>query len=59
MNDPLERAKVLLKAAHEMLQLCDDALVETVYYDDAHCDGFCLSDDIAGWFDEVYGEVIG
>lgn len=44
-----ERRYVLLKAAHAFLRKIDesvlcDALCETVYYDEADCDGYCLID---------------
>jgi len=48
-----DRKKVLLKAAYDLLKKCDEgpyvknALEETVFYDDAECDGFCLMEDIA------------
>lgn len=48
-----QRMKVLLRAAYELLKKQDDAcfvlnlLEETVYYDDAECDGSCLMEDIA------------
>ena len=56
--DALERAKTLLKATLDLLQKQDDAhyvlnlLTETVSYDDADCDGYCLMDDIRTWFEE-------
>lgn len=28
-------------------------LEETVFYDEAECDGYCLKDDIGDWFDEL------
>jgi len=40
-------------AAYELLKKCNEgpyvknALEETVYYDEADCDGFCLANDIA------------
>ena len=41
------RAIVLLEAALEILnQANHDSLSRTAFYDDAHCDGFCLRDDI-------------
>ena len=48
-----ERAKVLLKAAYDILCKCNDgpyvknALSETAFYDDTDCDGYCLANDIA------------
>lgn len=55
----LERAKTLLKATKELLEKQDnsyfvlDLLEETVFYDEAECDGYCLKDDIGDWFDEL------
>jgi len=48
----IERAITLLKAAKHLLELQEDSvfvlnlLEETVYYDEADCDGSCLLDDI-------------
>lgn len=61
MNDKelLSRAKTLLKAAHDLLKKQDDnyavlnLLAETVFYDEAECDGSCLMEDIEYWFDEI------
>ncbi len=50
MNE--DRAKVLLKAALDILRKCDNtpyvlnALEVTTFYDEAECDGFCLKEDI-------------
>ena len=47
-----DRAKVLLKAALDILRQCGDtpyvlnALEVTTFYDEAECDGFCLKYDI-------------
>lgn len=55
----LERAKTLLKATKELLERQDnsyyvlDLLEETVFYDEAECDGYCLKEDIGCWFDEL------
>lgn len=44
---PEARAIVLLEATLEILnQANHDSLSRTAFYDDAHCDGFCLRDDI-------------
>jgi len=57
MEDPIKRAEVLLKAAHDLLKKCNDgpfvknALEETVFYDEAVCDGFCLMEDIGHWIE--------
>ncbi len=53
MNE--DRAKVLLKAALDILRQCDyvlNALEVTTFYDEAECDGFCLKEDIE-WFLEL------
>lgn len=48
----MDREHILLKAAYELLKKCDEgiyvknALAETVYYDEAECDGSCLMEDI-------------
>ena len=48
----IERKDTLLKATHELLSKQDksafilDLLTETVHYDDADCDGYCLMNDI-------------
>jgi hypothetical protein len=53
----LDRAETLLKASHDLLTKCDEssfvlnALEETIFYDNAECDGSCLKDDIEYWFD--------
>ena len=55
----LERAKTLLNATKELLEKQDNSyyvlnlLEETVFYDEAECDGYCLNDDIGYWFDEL------
>ncbi len=53
-NMPLnDRKFVLLKAAYDLLKRCNesgyvlDPMSETVFYDDADCDGLCLLNDIA------------
>jgi hypothetical protein len=57
VHKQLARAKVLLKATHDILQksannhYVEEVLAMTVHYDDAECDGACLMDDIGGWFD--------
>lgn len=62
--DALSRAKTLLKAAGSLLKKQEDSnyvlnlLTETVYYDEAECDGSCLLDDIRYWFDEFTNENI-
>lgn len=60
----LNRARTLLKAAGILLKKQEDSnyvlnlLTETVYYDEAECDGACLLDDIRYWFDEFTNENI-
>jgi len=47
-----ERKTTLLKAAYELLKKQNEStyvlnlLTESVVYDDAECDGFCLMNDI-------------
>lgn len=47
-----DRKDILLKACYELLKKQDDSsfvlnlLSETVYYDEANCDGYCLMEDI-------------
>jgi hypothetical protein len=55
----LKRAKTLLKATHELLNKQVDSyyvlnmLAETVFYDDAECDGSCLMEDIEAWLEDI------
>ena len=64
LQDALDRARTLLKAAGALLKKQEDSyyvlnlLAETIYYDGAECDGFCLLDDIRYWFDEFTNENI-
>jgi len=59
--EELSRARTLLKATHELLEIADESpyVLETlrivVHYDEADCDGNCLKEDIECYFDE-YGE---
>lgn len=59
MNLLLERAKTLLKATKELLEKQENSscvinvLEQTIVYDEAECDGYCLKDDIGDWFDEL------
>lgn len=54
-----DRAIVLLKAALELLNKCDnspyvlDVLSETAFYDGMDCDGCCLKEDIESFLEEV------
>lgn len=63
-QEALNRARTLLKAAGKLLKKQEDSysalnlLAETVYYDEAECDGLCLLDDIRYWFDEFTTENI-
>ena len=58
MNEATNRAETLLRAAHQLLKRQDKSsyvlniLAETVFYDDAECDGNCLMADIEYWLDE-------
>ena len=64
LQDALNRARTLLKAAGALLKKQEDSyyvlnlLAETIYYDEAECDGACLLDDIRYWFDEFTNENI-
>lgn len=64
LQDALDRARTLLKAAGALLKEQEDSnyvlnlLTETIYYDEAECDGACLLDDIRYWFDEFTDESI-
>lgn len=54
----LKRADTLLKATYDLLNkqygnyYVLNLLAETVYYDEAECDGNCLMEDIDAWMDE-------
>lgn len=54
----LKRADTLLKATYELLNKQHESyyvlnlLAETVYYDEAECDGNCLMEDIDLWMYE-------
>ena len=54
----LKRSKTLLKATYELLKKQEsnsyvlNLLSETIYYDEAECDGSCLMDDIEAWNEE-------
>lgn len=56
--EQIARAEVLLTAALDLLRKCNEgpyvvnALEATVFYDDAECDGYCLSSDIADLLDK-------
>ena len=56
MNE--DRAIILLKACRNLLNKQKDSfyvlnlLTETVFYDGADCDGYCLSDDIEDYLME-------
>lgn len=52
-----DRAKVFIKAIHDLLQKQKDSyyvldlLRETVFYDDADCDGYCLYEETGEWLE--------
>ena len=54
----IKRADTLLKATYELLNKQHESyyvlnlLAETVYYDEAECDGNCLMEDIDAWMYE-------
>ena len=58
MND-LDRAKILLIATKELLEKQEESfyvlniLEQTVFYDDAECDGYCLKDDIIDFLESL------
>lgn len=58
----LQRARVLLKATHDLLEAADDSpyvedvLAILVHYDDTDCDGSCLMEDIEYYFEEFGSE---
>ena len=53
IDDKIKRYETLLKAVYELLKKQEksgytlDLLSETVFYDEADCDGYCLMEDIA------------
>lgn len=57
MNE--NRAIILLKACRDLLNKQKDSfyvlnlLTETIFYDGADCDGYCLSDDIEDYLMEM------
>jgi hypothetical protein len=59
MNSP-DRENILLRAAYDFLKKVEiehgDALGETVFYDQADCDGYCLMVDIASQLDIEHEE---
>ena len=55
--EELSRARTLLKATHDLLEVANDTYVEDalsilIHYDDVDCDGYCLMEDIEYYFDE-------
>ena len=54
-----ERALILLKAAYEILNECDQSefvispMEVTVNYDEAECDGHCLMEDIENYLESM------
>ena len=57
-----DRARTLLKATYELLNKQVESyyvlniLEETIFYDNAECDGSCLMEDIDGFFLEIDGK---
>lgn len=55
---PTARHITLLKAARDLLKKADDGMFvvdvmsETVFYDDAECDGSCLLEDINNYLED-------
>lgn len=55
----IDRRNVLLKACLTLLEKQNDSpyvlnlLCETVHYDEADCDGYCLMEDIKDCLEEV------
>lgn len=54
-----ERAKILLQAALDILNSCDEgmyvknALEVTAVWDGAECDGYCLKNEVEDLMDEI------
>ncbi len=54
----MNRERVLLQACLDLLRKCNegpyvkDALGQTVFYDEAECDGNCLMEDIEALLEE-------
>ena len=54
-----DRAKILLKAAHEILTKCNqaafvqDVMSVTAIWDEAECDGNCLMEEIGELIEEM------
>ena len=57
LKQEYDRAKVFIKAIHDLLQKQKDSyyvldlLRETVFYDDADCDGYCLYEETGEWLE--------
>lgn len=57
LKQEYDRAKVFIKAIHDLLQKQKDSyyvldlLAETVFYDDADCDGYCLYEETREWLE--------
>ena len=57
--EELQRARILLKATYRLLLKQNDShyvlnlLSETVFYDDAECDGNCLMEDIKALLEDT------
>ena len=58
LTEKASKAETLLIAVWKLLQkqyvssYVINILAETVFYDEAECDGQCLKEDIEYWFDE-------
>jgi len=48
MEDPIDRSVELMRLAAKYLRDSSDS-DRTIFYDDAECDGICLSDDLESW----------
>ena len=61
MESAEQRAETLLMATYKILKKCEkspyvlNVLAVTEEWDGAVCDGNCLKEDIAIWFDEFRG----
>ena len=57
LKEENSRARILLKAAYDLLQKQQEShfvlnlLEETVHYDEADCDGYCLQEDISSFLE--------
>ena len=57
LNESMKGQKFFVKAAHDLLQIQKDSyyvldlLRETIFYDDADCDGYCLYEETGEWLE--------